>query len=269
MDDIFLLQSDQRAITALMGALDPPHRTRLLGSLAELELRLQGPQPKACILSFSDSPSSSSLNSLRRLRSRHPTVALVVASDFRGREMELYHLGRLSVDGVIRMEAEPSPRDILAVVDGAIARSLSTLVILKAAPDLPPLAQEAIRWTIEHAEARPQVSELAAALAMTPRVLLREMTGMNLVSPRSLLLWGRLIWASYLLERPSETVESVAFHLGYATGGALGKALKRHVGCSPTHLLERGGLAWTLDIFQRTGFRQAMEERHRWAKPGS
>jgi AraC-like DNA-binding protein len=180
-------------------------------------------------------------------------VAIVVASDFGGREMDLYHLGRLSVDGVIRMEDHPSSRDILSVVDRAIATSLATRVILRTAKDLPPLAQEAIRWAIEHAETSPQVSELAAALAMSPRVLLREMKILNLVSPRALLLWGRLIRASHLLERPSETVESVAFHLGYATGGALGKALKRHVGCNPTDLLKRGGLAWTLDVFQRKG----------------
>jgi AraC-like DNA-binding protein len=167
--------------------------------------------------------------------------------------MDLYHLGRLNVDGVIRMESQPSSRDILTVVDGAIAASLATLVILQAARDLPPMVQEAIRWAIEHAEDRPQVSELAAALALSPRVLSRETRALSLASPRALLLWGRLIRASHLLERPSETVESVAFHLGYATGGALGKALKRHVGSSPTNLLERGGLSWTLKVFRRQG----------------
>ena len=33
--------------------------------------------------------------------------------------------------------------------------------ILGAGKNLPTLAQEALRWAIEHAEARPQVSELA------------------------------------------------------------------------------------------------------------
>jgi AraC-like DNA-binding protein len=174
--------------------------------------------------------------------------------------MDLYHLGRLSVDGVIRMEDNPSSRGILAVVDGAIAASLATMVVLGAARDLPPLAHEAIRWAIEHAETGPQVSELAAALAMSPRAFLREMKALNLAPPRALLLWGRLIRASHLLERSSETVESVAFYLGYATGGALGKALKRHVGCSPTDLLQRGGLAWTLDVFRRQGLRTRGEE---------
>jgi AraC-like DNA-binding protein len=255
LDDIFLLQSDPRAAAALVGALDPPHRVSSVGDFMELEGLLLRGKVQACVLDVFDSPPSIPLTSLRRLRRKYPTVALVVASDFGGREMDLYQLGRLSVDGVIRLEGGPSSRNILAVVDGAIATSLATMVVLGAARDLPPLAQEAIRWAIEHAETKPQVSELAAALAMSPRALLREMKALNLMPPRVLLLWGRLIRASHLLERPSETVESVAFHLGYATGGALGKALKRHVGCSPTHLLQQGGLAWTLDVFQRQDLR--------------
>jgi len=239
----------------LVGALDPPHGVRVVENFSEMEVLLQETEAQGCILDIFDSPSSIPLSSLRRLRRRYPTLALVIASDFSGKEMDLYHLGRLSVDGVIRMEDQASSRDILAVVDNALAASLATLVVRTTAPDLPPIAQDAIRWVIEHAESRPQVSELAAALAMSPRGFLREMKTLDLVSPRTLLLWGRLIRASNLLQRSSETVESVAFHLGYATGGALGKALKRHVGCSPTELLERGGLTWTLEVFRRQGLR--------------
>jgi AraC-like DNA-binding protein len=86
------------------------------------------------------------------------------------------------------------------------------------------------------------------------------MKGHNLLPPRDLLVWGRLIRASHLLEQPNRTVESVAYQLGYATGGALRKALKRHVGCSPSTLLRRGGLAWTLEVFQRDGLRRSEDD---------
>jgi len=267
LDEIFLLQSDHRAIAELTGALDPSYGVRVVESFAELEELLQTQEPKACVLDVFDSSPSISLTSLRRLRRGHPTVALVIASVFSGREMDLYHLGRLSVDGVIRLEDPTSAKEMSAVVDRAIVTSLATRVVLSAGRNLPTLAQEALRWAIEHAETRPQVSELAAALAMSPRAFLREMRAFDLVPPRTLLLWGRLIRASHLLERSSETVESVAFHLGYATGGALGKALKRHVGCSPTDLLQRGGLDWTLDLFTRQGLRSERKEGTRWLEP--
>jgi transcriptional regulator GlxA family with amidase domain len=178
-------------------------------------------------------------------------VALVIASDFTGREMELYHLGRLSVDGVIRMEESPTPRHIMAVVDQAIAASLATRVVLACGGSLPTLGQEAIRWAIEHAESRPQVSELAVAMAVGRRPLSREMRALGLGPPRKLLLWGRLVLASHLLERSTETVERVAFRLGYSSGGALGKALKRHVGYSPTELPRRGGVELTIRVLRK------------------
>jgi AraC-like DNA-binding protein len=170
--------------------------------------------------------------------------------------MDLYHLGRLSVDGVVRLENKPLARDILTVVERALADSLAARVVLNTLVDLPTLAQEAVRWAIEQAESRPRVSAFAEALAMSPRGLSGELREAGLASPGTLLLWGRLIRATHLLERPSETVESVAFRLGYATGGALGKAFKRHVGYSPTEIFHRGGLAWTLDVFGRKALRK-------------
>ena len=254
MEDILLLQSDPRIAAALTGALSPPLEVRRLKSFGELERALQKHQPQGCLLDLLDSPGRARLTHFRRLRRSYPGIALVVASDFRGREMELYHLGRMGVDGVIRTEKGLSARDVVAVVDRALSAALATRVLSDLGKDLPPLIQETIRWAIEHAETRPQVSELAAAVAMSPRALRRELWALDQVRPRDLLLWSRLIRASYLLERSSETVESVAFRLGYATGGALGKALKHHIGCSPTDLIGRGGLAWATEVFHLRGF---------------
>ncbi len=209
-----------------------------------------------CVLDHLHTTPPITLPTLRTTRRGHPGVALVVASDFRGREMELYHLGRLNVDGVLRLEEEPPAREIRDVVGRALASALAQMVVQHAARELHPLVQESVRWAIEHADSRPRVAALAAGVGMTPRSLLRETRAMDVAPPRDLLLWGRLIRASHLLERPHQTVEAVAYHLGYATGGALRKALKRHVGCSPTTLLRRGGLAWTLKIFQRDGLRR-------------
>lgn len=237
----------------MIAALAPPYGIQVLTSLRELETQLRTSRPRACLLDIFNSPKSVTLPTLRRFRGRNPSMALVIASDFSGREMELYHLGRLSVDGVIRLEDRPDRRQIRAAVDRAMASSLAKKVILKADGTLPPMAQGIIRWSIEHAEARPQVSDLAAALAMSPRVLRKETNTLGLPSPRAFLLWGRLVRATDLLERPTETVERVALHLGYGTGGALGKAFRRHIGMSPTALLEKGGLNRTLEAFFKGG----------------
>ena len=253
MDDIYILPSDHRAAAVLRPALDPPYRVRTLDEFSELQKSLTHAKPQACILDIFHPRPGVSLDILRRLRHDHPGVALVVAADFAGREMELYSLGRLGIDGVIRLEEALRPREILAVVNRAINASLANRFILEAAADLSPLAQKAFRWAIEHADSRPQVSELVNALSISHRALVRELRVLGLGSPRTLLLWGRLIRGSHLLGRPGETVESAAFHLGYSTGGALGRALKRHTGCSPSELLERGGLKWVVETFKKQG----------------
>ena len=264
LDDIYILPSDHRAAAALRQALDPPHRVRTLDEFSELQSSLRAASPQACILDVFDPRPGVSFDHLRRLRNDHPTVALVVAADFSGREMELYTLGRLGIDGVIRLEEAPSSREILSFVNRAISASLAHRIILDVGSHLPPLAQDAFRWAIEHADSRPQVSELAAAISVSHGALMKEIRESRLESPRTLLLWGRLIRGAHLLERPGETVESAAFHLGYSTGGALGKAIKRHLGCSPSKLLERGGLAWTLEVFQRQAAGITDPERESW-----
>jgi AraC-like DNA-binding protein len=253
LDDILVLQSDPRANAALVSALVPSYGVKALPDFSALENRLRRNLPQACVLDIFDLPNPTPLSTLGRIRRRYPSVALIVASDFSGREMDLYQMGRLNIDGVIRLEDRYSSRDVLTFVDRAVATALASRVVASTAAELPPLVQDAVRWGIEHAETQPRVVELAAALGMSPRVLLRELRALNLAPPRVLLLWGRLIRASHLLSRPSETVEGVAYRLGYSTGGALGKALKRHIGCSPTHLRMKGGLEWTLKMFRRRG----------------
>jgi len=253
LDQILLLPADHRAEAVLAPALSSSFRVRAVRHFKDLVSALATDDPQACILDVFHPPPPIPLDSLKALRRLHPIVALVVASDFTGREMDLYRLGRMAIDGVIRFETRPSRREILGVVDGAIASALARRVLQALAGSIPPLAQDALRWGIEHAEARPQVSDMAAALALGERGLRREFGTLGVVSPRTLLIWGRLIRASDLLERDSETVESVAYHLGYATGGALGKALKRHTGCSPTDLIKQGGLSRTLQLIKQHG----------------
>ena len=55
--------------------------------------------------------------------------------------------------------------------------------------------------------------------------------------------------AARLLQEPGATVDEVAYRIGYSTGGALRRAIKRGTGLAPGELVRRGGLATALDRF--------------------
>jgi AraC-like DNA-binding protein len=256
---ILLLPSDRQILAFLVHALPPAFQPEVVGDFASLESRLNDSEAQACILDLFAPPPPIPLQALQKLREEFPRVALVIASEFRGREVELYRLGRMAVDGVIRLETRPSSREIQTILDQALASALATRARLALQDTHPPLAVQVIGWAIEHADSRPQVSDLGAAMATRPRGLARQLRAVGSAPPRSLLLWGRLVRACHLLERPPETVESVAFRLGYSTGGALGKLLKRYVGCSPTDLLARGGVSWVLNLLKEKSLRSERE----------
>ncbi len=129
MEHILLLQPDPRASAILTGALHPLYRIKRVKDIKELERLLRRTAPQVCVLDAFDSRPPIPLSALRRLRRKHPAVALVVASDFSGREIELYHLGRMSVDGVIRMEEAPPPRDMRAILDDNVVSSRACFVV--------------------------------------------------------------------------------------------------------------------------------------------
>jgi AraC-like DNA-binding protein len=207
------------------------------------------------------------MSELRRLRGRFPEVAIVIYADFHGRELDLYDLGRMGVDGVILSREEDSHRRIRGAVDRALSTSLAKRVTAKLEHAVPGLGLRCIEWSVERAGECPQVSDLARQIRTSPRALTRELRGMGLPSPRHLLLWGRLLQAARMLDAIGTTVEDVAFQLGYATGASLGRALKEQTGFSPTELQEAGGLDAVLDTFVGSVLDgvQDEEDRGRWS----
>jgi len=248
--ELLLLLSDPRARAALIDALSPPHGIRTLHDPLELFGISRENSPIACIFDMFESGQAFPPPWLRAAREHHPYLAFLTASDSSGRDMDMYGLGKTGVDGVIRWDANPSQRDIVVTLDLAVCAALARGVLAEFQDVLPFRAHRALGWSIEHALESPQVSDLASALTLSPSRLARELKKAGTVPPRRLLVWGRLIVASHLLGHPDETVESVAFRLGYSTGGSLGKAVKENLGCSPTELLRRGGLAWVSKVLR-------------------
>lgn len=243
------LLPDATAEARLASALDDHHRVIRSPSWKHL-LRLVVRHPiDLCVLDVYDPFRPVSFQQLQRLRRRHPDLAILVYTDFTGRESDLFDLGRLQVHGVLQATGHESRREIHAAVDRGLARAAAARVVRSLENRLPPLVLDCIGWTIEHAEEQPRVADLAKAVSSTPRMLARDLRSQDLPTACRLVLWGRILQAARLLESPGTTVDQVAFRVGYANGGALRRAVNRDCGCPPGQLIRRGGLTAAIDAF--------------------
>ena len=189
------------------------------------------------------------LAEIQRLRERHPALAIVVHGDFKGPEMDLYTLGRLRIDGVVPAAKWNGGQQMRETISEALASSVASRVVASLSPRLPQLALDCLKWSIENSHRNPTAEELAEPFAPSSRSLSRMLRKAGAPSPVRILLWGRLFRAAHMLTDGCTTVEQAAFSLGYSSGAALARALRRETGYPPGELLRRGGIGCVLDGF--------------------
>jgi AraC-like DNA-binding protein len=175
------------------------------------------------------------------LRRQHARVATLVLLDPRGRELELFRLGRLGVDDVLLDEGEANLSELPSSVDRALIRALARRAGARLRGRVPHLFVEGLVWAVEQADTRPGPDELARALTRPLDSYRRALRRARLPPPSRVLLWGRLIRAAHMLHREDLSVEVVAHRLGYASASSLARAFRRETGHPPSEIRARGG----------------------------
>lgn len=182
------------------------------------------------------------------LRRQHDGVATVVLVDPRGRELELFRLGRLGVDGIVLdTPANGTPRHLRDALERALARAVGRRVAARLSGHAPELLVESLAWAVAHAHSDPGPADLARSAARSLRDFRSELRRAQLPPPSRILLWGRLLRAAHLLDRDDRAVEPVAHKLGYSTASSLARALRRETGLPPSEIRNRGGVTCVLD----------------------
>ena len=271
---VALMLPDAAASARFGSALDDRDRVILAPAWRDL-LRLVMRRPvDVCVLDPYDPFRPISYCQLQRFRRKHPDLAIIIYSDFHGRESELFDLGRLHIDGVVQATGLERRAAIRDTVDRALARAVAARVTRALEGRLPPFALEALGWAVEHAEDAPRVGHLCAATGTSPKALGRRLRDQDLPSPRQLLVWGRVLQATRILESTGVTVDGAAFRVGYSTGGALRRAFKRLTGLPPLEVMGAGGVSAVLESFLRFVTRPELDaaterrqrRRRHWAR---
>jgi AraC-like DNA-binding protein len=85
--------------------------------------------------------------------------------------------------------------------------------------------------------------DLARALHLSERTVLRWSERAVLPPPRRLMAWMRILLAASLLDDPGRTVLSVAYACGYSSDSSLRRAMQDFLGTIPTTLRREGAFS--------------------------
>jgi AraC-like DNA-binding protein len=260
-----VFQPDQRSLARLTTALGDKHELVSFPRWPEMREALDRLPADGCLLDPYQAAGPVELDDIQRLRERHPSLAIIVYGDFKGHEMDLYTLGRFQIDGVVPAGKEESVHEVRETVAEALASSVAARVAASLERSVSRLCLDGLKWAIENSHREPTVEDLAEALNRTPRSLSSTLRREGSPTPQRILLWGRLFRATHMLLDRAATVEQVAYMLGYSSGAALARALRRETGYPPAKILERGGIGCVLDAFVRAEVKAAAPKRaHGW-----
>jgi AraC-like DNA-binding protein len=153
---------------------------------------------------------------------------------------DLRTLGKWGVVQVISLDHDDTPFSIGQRLRAARGRPLRALL----EEVLPPETSGRARAILEAATDVVIVGEhgrdLAGALHLSRRTLLRWCQRAGLPAPRRLLAWIRVLLACELLDDPGRTVLSVAHTSGYSSDSGLRRITQKFLGASPTDLRDGG-----------------------------
>lgn len=99
-----------------------------------------------------------------------------------------------------------------------------------------PTVIAAERWIDAHLSSPISITELASALAVSPKTLSRRIDAAVGISPVKFIQRRRLLHASHLIETTTKSIEAIAAEVGYQDGTALRKLVKREFGTTPAAL---------------------------------
>lgn len=181
---------------------------------------------------------------LRALAAGYPSTPWIAALPLSGEEHEaVRRLGEWGVVQVIAIGHDDTVPAIRRRLDGARGRPMRALLERVLPPETSGRARAIIDAAAEVVALGGQGSDLAEALHLSRRTLLRWSERAGLPPSRRLLAWMRVLLACALLDDPGRSVLSVARTAGYSSDSGLRRITQKFLGGSPSDLRERGAFA--------------------------
>lgn len=263
---LLLMHSDPGLASALRAAAGEAARVWTLPDWDALERAMARVAPTAVVFvdpyaGSGDAPSPR----LQALLGELPSATVVAALAVTARTVpHLEMLARWGVADVVELGREDTPaalRRRLRMVQGRLVARLLERALPR---NTPTRTRALLSVAADAAAAGGGSAELAAALGVTERTVLRWCGRADLPQPRRLMAWLRILLAADMLDDPGRTLESVARACGYSSDTALRNTLRTFLDASPTELrgnaFQRASAAFSAELFD---LREAARARGR------
>ncbi|HEX2091034.1 MAG TPA: helix-turn-helix domain-containing protein [Longimicrobiaceae bacterium] len=187
---------------------------------------------------------------LRILLTRYPCVTVLAALEIGpGRFHDLRTLGEWGVSEIIALDRDETTESISRKIRAAQGRLVRSFLTSSLPFHIPSRGRAVLSAAVEVAAKGGQGSDLAAALHLSDRSLLRWCERSHLPAPRRVLAWMRVLLAAELLDHPEQSVMNVAHTCGYATDSSLRRAMQEFTGRTPTELRKVGAFRAAAESF--------------------
>lgn len=178
---------------------------------------------------------------LRMILADFPSTAVIAALEVRPERFDdLRRLGSWGIVQVISLGHDDTPFSIRQRLHGAHGRPLRALLEGILPPETSGRARAILDAASDVVTLGEQGQDLAGALHLSRRTLLRWCEHAGLPAPRTLLAWMRVLLACELLDDPGRTVLSVAHTSGYSSDSGLRRITQKFLQANPTELRGRG-----------------------------
>ncbi len=184
------------------------------------------------------------------LRARPSATVIAVVRAAHGRSADLRLLGSWGVKEVI-VEDQDEVGDIASILRCVGGRHVVGRWETVLPSTLGEPAHAILVAAAEVVVSGGQSKELARALHLSPRTLVRRCESTALPPPGQILGWMRILRATELLRDRDLSVESIAATCGYASRAGLHRAIGRLIGTTPGAMREDGASDGILHLFAR------------------
>ena len=181
---------------------------------------------------------------LRALLWEFPSATVVAAMELRpGRSHDVRTLGEWGVTDIIAIGEEDTQEAINRRLRSAQGRPLQHLLQRCLPSSVSGRSRTLLMTAAEVVSMGGRGRDLAKAMHLSERTVLRWSERAALPPPRRLMAWMRILLAASLLDDPGRTVLSVAYACGYSSDSSLRRAMQDFLGTIPTTLRREGAFS--------------------------